>query len=122
MRIFTFQYVSILMIITHFNLPPCFFIYIPICFYFNIALCCDIMSKSKFTFQYVSILINWYFNYFSYTKIFTFQYVSILIISHSCINIFCHTIYIPICFYFNYDAHITPAPHCRHLHSNMFLF
>ena len=99
-------------------------IYIPICFYFNIACIISTSPPLSFTFQYVSILIyfvnhSFIINLFIYipicfyfnkkckklliisTKSFTFQYVSILIIVAVLFPIFCKNIYIPICFYFN---------------------
>ena len=79
-RVFTFQYVSILIYFVNHSFIINLFIYIPICFYFN--------KKCK-----KLLIIS--------TKSFTFQYVSILIIVAVLFPIFCKNIYIPICFYFN---------------------
>ena len=123
-RVFTFQYVSILIYFVNHSFIINLFIYIPICFYFN--------KKCK-----KLLIIS--------TKSFTFQYVSILIIVAVLFPIFCKNIYIPICFYFNSKgtteysigarkftfqyvsilmsrpAFVLP-PSFSNLHSNMFIF
>ena len=58
---------------------PKSYIYIPICFYFNIGSYRFRIKTDKFTFQYVSILIPFFEKHTRRVLSFTFQYVSILI-------------------------------------------
>ena len=58
---------------------PKSYIYIPICFYFNIGSYRFRIKTDKFTFQYVSILILFALIATESSVGFTFQYVSILI-------------------------------------------
>ena len=77
--------------------------------------------KTKFTFQYVSIISsgcsNVEFVYFE----FTFQYVSIISANDSQKLFSVLAIYIPICFYYFVLLHDTDKLTDAHLHSNMFL-
>ena len=54
-------------------------IYIPICFYFNLVPLSYCNPPFQFTFQYVSILIEFTNSNIVTVAAFTFQYVSILI-------------------------------------------
>ena len=82
-HVFTFQYVSIL--IYFFAIVPNLFniIYIPICLYFNHQLAILNLDITQFTFQYVSILIGELKAVKPVGCKFTFQYVSILIVNKS---------------------------------------
>ena len=83
------------------------YIYIPICFYFNLTVGFTTLLISWFTFQYVSILIhsiqspllNWFW--------FTFQYVSILISCRGCIMQEC------VIFTFQYVSILIHRPNSR---------
>ena len=120
--VFTFHYVSILIKTATAKDANVALIYIPLCLYFNInlfiyyvwfnqiyiPLCLYFNAWAdhlwsgicKFTFHYVSILIDREYQKLLNEKLFTFHYVSILILLHKH-SFPVEEIYIPLCLYFN---------------------
>ena len=117
---FTFHYASTLM-----NLRGkwCwnFQIYIPLCFYFNIAQASMNGVLTVFTFHYASTLIYFPYSYSIFAFAFTFHYASTLIYHHADPSTFSVHIYIPLCFYFDRSKKVEELAKEIYLHSTMLL-
>ena len=101
-NLFTFHYVSILMIFSYLLLLLFCAIYIPLCLYFNPFPLLFHSSLFSFTFHYVSILMIFDKTQYVSVLLFTFHYVSILIAPETILINPIIDIYIPLCLYFNY--------------------